>query len=74
LIADEDMVGYEGDEGNGKGVVGVVAGKVVKVEDGDDDEVEGSATDAEVVAIAEKVRADPEVVCRVVIDQMTTPL
>jgi hypothetical protein len=46
----------------------------VKVDDGDDDEVEGSATDAEVVAIAEKVRADPEVVCRVVIDQMTTPL
>jgi hypothetical protein len=72
MVADEDMMGDEGDEGNGEGVVGVVAGKVVKVEDGDDDEVEGSATDAEVVAIA-KVRADPEVVCRVVIDQMTAP-
>jgi hypothetical protein len=74
LIADEDMVGDEGDEGNGKGVVGVVAGKVVEVEDGNDDEEEGSARDAEVVAIAEKVSADPEVVDRVVTDQMTIQL
>jgi hypothetical protein len=46
----------------------------VKVDDRDDDEVEGSATDAEVVAIAEKASTDPELVGRVVIDQMTTQL
>jgi hypothetical protein len=74
LIADEDVVEDEGDEGNGERVVGVVAGEVVRVEDGDDDdddgddedEVEGSA-DAEVgVAIVEKDRTDPELVGRVV--------
>jgi hypothetical protein len=74
MVTDEDMMGDEGDEGNGEGVVGAVAGKVVKVKDGDDDEVEGSATDAEVVTIAKKVRADLEVVCRVVIEQMTALL
>jgi hypothetical protein len=64
LIAVEDMMEDEGDEGNGERVVGVVAGKVVRVEDGDDDEVEGSA-DAEVgVAMVEKVRTDPELVGR----------
>jgi hypothetical protein len=37
LIADEDMMKDERDEGNGESVVGVVVGKVVRVEDGDDD-------------------------------------
>jgi hypothetical protein len=67
LVADEDMMGDEGDEGNGESVVGEVAGEVVRVEDGDDDdELEGSA-DAEVgVEIVEKIRTDPELVGRVV--------
>jgi hypothetical protein len=64
LIADEDMMEDEGDEGNSEIVVGVFVGEVVRVEDGDDEEVEGKA-DAEVgVAIAEKIKTD----------QMTTPL
>jgi hypothetical protein len=67
LIADEVVMEDEGDEGGGERVVDVVAGEVVRVENGDDkDEVEGSA-DAEVgVAIVEKVRTDPEVVGGVV--------
>ena len=52
--------------GTGKSVVGEVASEVVRVEDGDYDEVEGSA-DAEVaVTIVEKVRTDPELMGRVV--------
>jgi hypothetical protein len=43
LITDENSMEDRADEGNGERVVGVVAGKVVKLEDGDDDEVEGSA-------------------------------
>jgi hypothetical protein len=72
LIADEDVMEDEGDEGSGERVVGVVAGEVVRVEDGDDDdddddEVEGSAEDVEVgVARVEKDRTDPELVGRVV--------
>lgn len=63
LIADGVMMEDEEDEGNEERVVGVV---VVKIEDGDDKEVEGSA-DAEVgVAIVENVMTGPEVVCRVV--------
>ena len=67
LIADEDVMEDEGDEGSGERVVGVVAGEVVRVEDGDDDsEMEGSA-DAEVgVVIVEKDRTDPELMGRVV--------
>jgi hypothetical protein len=66
LMTDEVVMEDEGDEGNGERVVGVVACEVVRVEDGDDDEVEGSA-DAEVdVAIVEKDRTDPELVGRVV--------
>jgi hypothetical protein len=68
LIADEDMMEDEGDERNGKSVVGVVAGEVVRVEDGDDEEVEGSADTEVGVAIMERVRTDPELVGR---DQMT---
>jgi hypothetical protein len=68
LIVGENMMEDEGDGGNGESVVGVVAGEVVRVEDGDDhddNEVEGS-TDAEVgVAMLEKVRTDPELVGRV---------
>lgn len=41
------MVKDKADEGNGESVVGVVAGEVVRVEDEDDVEVEGS-TDGEV--------------------------
>jgi len=55
----------EGDEGEEGRVVGVVAGEVVTVEGGDDnDDVEGSA-DMEVdVAMAENDGTDPEVVGR----------
>ena len=46
--------------------MGVVAGEVVRVEGGDDNEVEGSA-EAEVdIAIVEEDRTDPEDVGRVV--------
>ena len=63
LIADGVMVEDEEDEGSGERVVGVV---VVRIEDGDVKEVEGSA-DAEVgVAIVENVMTGPKVVCRVV--------
>jgi hypothetical protein len=56
----------EVDEGNEESVVSVVAGEVVRVEDSDDDVVEGSA-DVEVgVAIVEKVMTDPELVGRIV--------
>jgi hypothetical protein len=41
LIADEDIMEGEGDEGNGKSVVGMVVGEVMRVKDGN--EVEGSA-------------------------------
>ena len=55
----------EGDEGSEGCVVGLVAGDVVRVEGGDDDEV--GSTDAEVdVAMVGKDRTDPEVVGRVV--------
>jgi hypothetical protein len=46
-IADEDMMEDEGDEWNGESVVGVVMSEIVRIEDGDDGDVEGSA-DAEV--------------------------
>ena len=76
LMADEVKMEDEGDEGNGERVVVVLAGEVVRVEDGDDDdddddgddddEVEGSA-DAEVgVAIVEEDGTDPELVGSVV--------
>lgn len=55
----------EGDEGNGGCVVSVIAGEV-RAEDGEDDEVEGSAGAEVDVAIVEKDGTDPEVVGRVV--------
>lgn len=62
------MTEDEGDEGGGGCVVGLVAGDVVRVEDGDDDDVEvGGSADAEVdVAMVVKDRTDAEVVGRVV--------
>lgn len=50
LIADEDMMEDKRDEGNGKGVVGMIANKVKRVENGDDNEVKGS-TDAYTVKL-----------------------
>ncbi len=54
------------DERDGESVVGVVAGEVVRVEDEDGDEVEGSADVGVGVAIVEKDKTDPELVGRIV--------
>lgn len=58
----------EGDEGDGGRVVGLVAGDVVKVEDGDEDDMDvGGSADAEGgVAMVGEDREDPEVVGSVV--------
>jgi hypothetical protein len=65
VIADEDVIEDEGDEGTGESVAGVVAGEVVRAEEGDDEEEVESSADAEVgVAIVEKDRTDSELVGR----------
>lgn len=46
LIADEDFMEDGGDEGNGKSVVGMVVGEVMRVEDGDEPEDEAEADEA----------------------------
>jgi hypothetical protein len=75
LIADEDKMECETDEGNEEGVVGEVEGgevvevevkEVIKAEDGDDDVVVGSADAGVGVAMVETVMTDPEVVGRIV--------